>query len=214
MGTNFIIARDIGYYRCSRRYRLGVNACSQSKTLRAMETEAIVWGFISDVLKEPTRLKRGLDKMVEQEKASISRGPRDDSQTWLKKLSGLEAQEERLLDLYLENKLEMDRYENRLAQIKQSRKTIQEELSRIESKAARVDRLERDRDTLLTYYSRIVPEQMNALEPEERNRIYKMLNLTVLAHEDGSLELNWALGSDLCGDNEPLPPGNCRTRGR
>ena len=83
---------------------------------------------------------------------------------WLKKLSRLEEQEERLLDLYL----------------------------------------------LLPHRS----EQLNDLEPEERNRTYKMHDLTVLAHEDGSLELNWALGSDLCRDNEPLPPGNYRTRDR
>jgi site-specific DNA recombinase len=57
MGTNFLTDRGIGYYRCGRRYRLGLDACSQSKTLRAVETEALVWGFVSDVLKDPTRLK-------------------------------------------------------------------------------------------------------------------------------------------------------------
>jgi site-specific DNA recombinase len=80
--------------------------------------------------------------------------------------------------------------------------------------AARVDQLERDREALLNHYSRIVPEHLDGLEPRERNRVYKMLNLTVLAHENGSLELKWALGADLCRDIEPLPPGGCRTRGR
>jgi DNA repair exonuclease SbcCD ATPase subunit len=152
--------------------------------------------------------------VVEQEKALMSRGPGDDDKTWLEKLSELEVQEERLLDLYLANNLEMDRYEKRLAQIKQSRKTVEEELARIAGRAARVDQLERDRDTVLNNYSRIVPEQLDALEPEERNRIYKLLDLTVLAQEDDSLELKWALGSDLCRDNEPLPPDSSRTRGR
>jgi len=31
-----------------------------------------------------------------------------------------------------------------------------------------------------------------------------MLDLTVLAHESGSMEIKWALGADPCGDNEPL----------
>jgi hypothetical protein len=35
--------------------------------------------------------------------------------------------------------------------------------------------------------------------------MYKMLNLTVLANENGSLELKWTLGADPCGDNEPPP---------
>jgi site-specific DNA recombinase len=214
MGTNFIIDRGTGYYRCGRRYRLGVNACSHSKTRRAVETEALVWRFVSGVLKDPARLELGLNRMIEQEKALVSRGPEDDSEAWLKKLAELEVQEERLLDLYLEGKLEMDGYEKRHAQINQSRSAVEKELERIKSRVARVDQLERDRDAVLNNYCRIVPEQLDALEPKERNRIYKMLDLTVLAHKNGSLELKWALGPDPCGDNEPLPPGNYRTRDR
>jgi site-specific DNA recombinase len=214
MGTNFITDRGIGYYRCGRRYRLGLDACSQSKTLRAVETEALVWEFVSDVLKDPTRLKRGLDEMVEREKALISRGPAEEGKTLLKKLAELETQKERLLDLYLENKLDMGRYERRHAQIEQARKTVEDELARIEGRAAHVDLLERDRDALLKHYSQIVPEHLDNLEPDERNRVYKMLDLTVMAHANGSLDLRWALGGDPCRDNEPLPLGSWRTRGR
>jgi hypothetical protein len=67
---------------------------------------------------------------------------------------------------------------------------------------------------LLSHYSRIAVEHLDNLEPEERNRVYKMLDLKVLAHEDGNLEVKWTLGGSLCRDNEPLPPGSCRTRGR
>ena len=114
----------------------------------------------------------------------------------------------------MENKLDMGRYERRLAQIEQARKTVQGELARVGGRAAHVDLLERDRDALLNHYSRIVPEHLDNLEPEERNRVYKMLDLTVMAHANGSLDLRWALGGDPCRDNEPLPPGGCRTRGR
>ena len=57
----------------------------------------------------------------------------------------------------------------------------------------------------------LVPER---LEPEERNRVYKMLDLTVSSHEDGKLELRWAPGGDPCGDNGLLLPDSCRTPGR
>ena len=193
---------------------MGLDACSQSKTLRAVETEALVWGFVSDVLKDPTRLKRGLDEMVKQEKALVARGPGEDSKTWLKKLAELETQKERFLDLYLENKLDMDRYEKRLAQIEQARQGVQDDLARIESRTAHIVRLEHNRDAVLNYYSQIVPECLDALEPNERKRVHKMLNLTVRARENGSLELTWAPGADLCRDNEPLPPDSCRTQGR
>jgi hypothetical protein len=174
----------------------------------------MVWGFVSDVLKEPARLERGLAQMLEQEKALTATGPGEDGTTWLRKLTELETQEERLLDLYLENRLNMDRYERRLAQIRLTRKTAEDELARIKAKADHVEQLERDREALLNHYARIVPEQLDTLEPEERNRVYKMLDLTVLAHENGNLELTWALGADPCRDNEPPPPGSCRTRDR
>jgi len=58
---------------------------------------------------------------------------------------------------------------------------------------------------LLSHYSQIAVEHLDNLEPKKRNRVYKMLDLKVLAHEDGNLEIKWTLGADLCTDNEPLP---------
>ena len=143
-----------------------------------------------------------------------SRAPGEDEEEWLKKLSELEVQEERLLDLYLEGKLESDRYESRVSQLKRSRKTAVEELEHIRNRTTSLERLEQDRDALLSHYSQIAVEHLDNLEPEERNRVYKMLDLKVLAHEDGNLEVKWTLGADLCRDNEPLPPGSSRTLGR
>ena len=92
--------------------------------------------------------------------------------------------------------------------------TVHEELEHIRNRTARMEWLEHNRDALLNHYSRIAVEHLDKLEPEERNRVYKMLNLKVLAHRDGNLEVKWALGGDPCGDNEPLPPGNYRTGDR
>jgi hypothetical protein len=169
---------------------------------------------VSGILKDPERLQRGLDEMLRQEEALGPRHPDGDEEGWLRKLSELEAQEERLLDLYLEGKLEVDRYESRVSQIKRSRKTIEDELERINHRAAHIERLKHDRDALLSHYSRIVPEQLDALEPNERNRVYKMLGLTVMAYEDGKLEAKWTFDQALCRDNVTLLPGSCRTPGR
>src|SRR5215217_5532360 len=100
------------------------------------------------------------------------------------------------------------------AQIKQWRKTVEDELARIKGRAAHLEQLERDRDALLNHYSRIVPERLDALEPDERNRVYKLLGLKVLARENGDFEVKWALGGAPCGDNEPPLPGSCRTPSR
>lgn len=125
--------------------------------------------------------------MLEQEKKLASRRPAEEEENWLRELAELDAREERLLDLYLDNKLGADRYGSRVAEIKRSRKTIQGELARVRDGAAHLEQLEGDRDALLNHYAKIVPEGLDALGPEERNRIYRMLGLTVLAHGDGQL---------------------------
>src|SRR3712207_6054226 len=137
---------------------------------------------VSGILKDPAELRRGVNKMLDEMKTLTSRSPGDDEESWLKKLADLESQEERLLDLYLEGKLEVSRYESRASQLKHSRKTIEEELWRIRDRTAHIERLEHDRDALLSYYSRLAVERLDELEPEECNRIYRMLGLTVLAH--------------------------------
>jgi hypothetical protein len=199
------VARGIGWESTPAR---------KGKNFRAEETETTVWEFVSGVLKNPQRLRRGLDEMLDRERASVSQGPGEEEEVWLKKLSELEAQEERLLDLYLEGKLEAERYGARVSQLKQARKTVEEELGRIRDRAFHIERLEQDRDALLNHYSRIAADKLDELEPEERNRIYKMLNLTVLAHANDHLEVKWDLGGDPCRDNVTLLPGSCHTPGR
>jgi hypothetical protein len=67
---------------------------------------------------------------------------------------------------------------------------------------------------LLGHYSRVIADHLDKLEPEERNRVYKMLDLKVLAQANDNLEVKWALGGDPCRDNVTPLPGNSRTRGR
>ena len=40
-------------------------------------------------------------------------------------------------------------------------------------------------------HGQIAVEHVDNLEPEERNRVYKMLDLKVLTHEDGNLAVKW-----------------------
>lgn len=128
--------------------------------------------------------------MLTREKASVPRGPGEDEEGWLKKLSELRVQEERLLDFYLEGKLDLDRYEARISQIKRSRKTVEEKLLHIKNRTAHIERLEHDRDALLSHYVHIAAMRLDELEPEERNRVYKMLRLTVFAHGNGVSRLS------------------------
>jgi hypothetical protein len=46
-------------------------------------------------------------------------------------------------------------------------------------------------------HSRLATDNLAELEPEERNRIYKMLNLMVLAHVNDNLEVKWLSAGTL-----------------
>ena len=42
-----------------------------------------------------------------------------------------------------------------------------------------------------------MPEALDALEAEERHRVYKMLRLSTVALSDGTLEVSGAFGEDV-----------------
>jgi site-specific DNA recombinase len=64
------------YYRCPKRGRHGVQkVCINGKNHRAAEAEAAVWDLISRLLKNPERLRAGLDEMIEQERAGMRGDP-------------------------------------------------------------------------------------------------------------------------------------------
>jgi hypothetical protein len=82
------------YYRCPKRGSHGVHkVCINGKNHRAAEAEAAVWDLISRLLKNPERLRAGLDEMIEQERAGMRGDPDQEAASWLERLS--EAEQER-----------------------------------------------------------------------------------------------------------------------
>ena len=49
---------------------------------------------------------------------------------------------------------------------------------------------ERDSDSLLEIYADLVPEAIDAVETEERRRVYKIIGLEVRLASDGSFEVS------------------------
>jgi len=79
------------YYRCKTRQHKGKDACQQWKSYRAGETEVAIWGFVSDLLKDPDRLRIGLEKMLEEKRNGLVRGDLDrEAKAWAKKLVELD----------------------------------------------------------------------------------------------------------------------------
>ena len=78
----------------------------------------------------------------------------------------------------------------------------EQELRAISARRETIENLERDKVALLEHYASMTPAALNALEPEERHQVYKMLRLTVDVCADGSLEVSGVLGDSFVSENQ------------
>ena len=68
-----------------------------------------------------------------------------------------------------------------------TRRTAEAEAEALHRRAGRTQDLECNKETLLSTYAELVPEQLDALTSEERRRVYGMLRLRWEASADGTL---------------------------
>jgi site-specific DNA recombinase len=181
------------YYVCSRVMLHGKDACPQ-KRLRGEGVETQVWEFVSGLLKDPQRLRVGLDAMIEQERNGMRGDPEGESKAWLEKLAEADQMRAGYQELAAKSLMTLDELGEKLEQLDETRKTAHKELGALKTRRETVEALERDRDILLESYAGLVPEKLDALSPEKRHRIYKRLRLRAVANHGGVLEISGALG--------------------
>jgi site-specific DNA recombinase len=63
------------YYYCRNHHKHGDAECMHRKNHRALDIEGRVWDLISGLLKDPERLRAGLDEMIEAERAGMRGDP-------------------------------------------------------------------------------------------------------------------------------------------
>jgi hypothetical protein len=206
MGTNGVVARNRFYYRCAGRYNGGLAACSASRYIQAEKAEAEVWEFVRGILTDPSRLAVGLEKMQDNEASSAS--AEDEEASWLKRISKIERKEERLLDLHLEGDISTEQFREKSAALQEAKEAAKANLKAARSRRARFESFERDKEALLEYHTRLVPEDLDGLTPEQRRTLYRMMRLMVSATPDGELTAEW------CCNESTTPLGSFRTRGR
>jgi hypothetical protein len=206
MGTNAVVVRNRFYYRCAGRYNGGLAACSAGRYIQAEKAEAEVWGFVRSILTDPSRLAAGLEKMQENEASSAS--AEDEEASRLKQISKIERKEERLIDLHLEGDISTEQFRVKHAALQEAKEDATTGLEAARSRRARLEDFERDKEALLEYHARLVPEDLDRLTPEQRRTLYRMIRLTVLATPDGELIAEWR-----CNEST-TPPGSLRIPGR
>jgi len=198
------------YYRCPTRHRKGKDACSQGCSYRAEETEALAWGFVSDLLKDPDRLRAGLERMIDRERDGLRGDPEGGATAWLRKLAEADSKRARFQDMAAEGLVTFDELRAKLVELDETRRNAERELSLLQNRAERLEALQRDKDTVLASLEGPLIKGLDELAPEERHQLYKMLRIRLTAYPDGDLELNGEFSGKLCVCTSDATQGACR----
>ena len=75
------------YYCCSAGGFNKSHICSARRHHKAGDLEARIWNAVSQILKDPGRLRAGLDHMIEQERRNAHGDPATETERWLGQLS-------------------------------------------------------------------------------------------------------------------------------
>ena len=173
------------YYTCVQRRTLRKMCSCNQKSLRASEVEPVVWDFVSNLLKDPERIRSGMEALIEQEQASEPRNLDSETKIWTKKLAEYSSLRSAYQDQQAAGLMTLQELGAKLEELEEGRKETERELMALRSHQQRVEELEKDRDALLQSMSEKVPGALENLDGEEKNRLYQMLRLEVTPSEEG-----------------------------
>jgi site-specific DNA recombinase len=186
------------YYYCRNHHHHGDAECTNRKIFRAVDLEGRVWDLISGLLKDPERLRAGLDEMIEAERAGMRGDPEAETLVWLQRLSALDSKRSRYQDMAAEGHITFGELGAKLQELEADRTTAERELEDLNAHRSRLEDLERDKETLLKDYASMVPDALDELTGEERHQVYRMLRLQVFVSPDGDLDVRGVLREAVC----------------
>src|SRR5215208_95131 len=187
------------YYRCNKRWQDGT--CEHNKSYQAERLERLVWEFVSPLLKDPDRIRRGLESMIEEERQGLHAEPEQEAKAWREQLAKVDKMRGGYQELTAKGLMTFDELGAKLRELEDTRRLAQDKLEELQSRLVSLQDLERDGAALLESYASATQAALDAATPEERHRIYKMLRLRCEVAPDGPPKLTGAITGELevCG---------------
>lgn len=182
----------------------GIAAFAATRRCTAPTKPSATSGSLS-VLTDPDQLRDDLDAMIELERKAMRDDPHREVNTWLDKLAEVGQERRGHQRLAAQGHMTDEELEQALAELEETRKTAERELETLRGRRERLEGMERDRDALLDGYARMATEALDALMPEERCQVYRMLRLRAVVRMDGTLEVGGTFGQGgvLCHTEAP-----------
>ena len=175
--------RRYGYYRCAARQEHGEGACTNGRMVSASVLEVKVWDFVCSMMTEPEELVADLDRMIELKRSDRRGDPAKEAKAWTDELAKLERMGDGYHDQAAEGLLGLDKLREKLADLDRRRATVENELEALKGRREELERLERDRDAVVSHYAGLAPEVLESLGPKERHQFYGILGIRVFAKD-------------------------------
>jgi len=77
--------------------------------------EPAVWKLVSGLLKNPDLLRKGLERMIDEERRGLRGGPEREAKAWLEKLNEVDRQRERAQDMAIQGLLDYEELRAKLS---------------------------------------------------------------------------------------------------
>src|SRR5215213_9050171 len=203
--------RRFHYYSCRSRYNTGPSRdCGNRKYLRAEQLEEQVWEFVYRLLRDPERIRVGLDRLIEEERTNAGWDPERDAEFWSRKITEAEVERRGYHRLAVKGHMTDEELAAALSELDEVRETAKRKLEAARARGEALKRLELDRDALMESYAGMVRESLENLASEERHRIYKLLRLGVRFRPDWPLEITGVFSE--VGEEAEMGSSKCKLR--
>jgi hypothetical protein len=174
------------YYRCNRNTGYMPHSCGQ-RMQRAEGVEETVWAFVAGMLSDPERVRAGVRRLAEQERAArrTRLGTDGEAKMWAEKISECARMRAAYQDQQAAGLMTLAELSDKLAGTDETRRHAEAELGALKASEDRARAIERDGEALVRSLCEVAPEAIMALPPEERPGVYERLNLEVRPGADG-----------------------------
>jgi site-specific DNA recombinase len=173
------------YYTCVRRRKLGKICTCTQKSLKAVDAESTVWGFISDLLQDPEKISAGMETLIEQERSTAPQEVAKEAKAWQQKIAECARKRNAYQDQQAAGLMTLEKLGSKLQQLDEAHRLAQAELEALMRCQVHIEEFENNREALLKSMAEIAPDALESLTSHERNKIYRMLRLEVAPFEEG-----------------------------
>jgi DNA repair ATPase RecN len=137
------------------------------------------------MLKDPEKIRQGLEALIRQQGEETHENSAKTAQEWEDKLDEYAWLRRAYQDQQAAGLMSMDELRLRLEELDEGRKVAEAELKILRRSHERMEDLKKDRDAVFASLERRIPEALDDLSGEDRNRLYRMLRMEVTPTSEG-----------------------------